>query len=529
MWLLNPYRFAAQQPWTPAAITTALWLDAADAGTITQSSGLVDQINDKKGNGRDFTASSTIRPTYTANALNGLSALTFGGSQWLTSVSASSAWNFLHNSTGATIYMLLKIGTSSDPNAIYGLMGTSGGSNANIGVYNAYDDRASLSRNNATNSAVGMGNTSTPVSQSIVNNALTPNSFILFQQVYDNSNSTAINRNIVYVNAGSAIQANTGTATPSSSNASFTLQIGTVGNNASPAVMTLGETVIVSGVASNSVSQRIEGYLAHKWGLTANLPADHPYKTVPPYLIYDIDAERYIAAVEAADGQTLETGVKDAINTFVIGCKADGIWTAIKASCILAGARTLAGALVPLVGTAPTNFNFVAGDYNRKTGLLGNGSTKYLNSNRNNNADPQNSNHNAVYATQITSAGAYMSVRGAAASDTGANAMGVGPFFRNRTATASTHASTATGLIAHARSSSSSYTVRFAGSNTSVASNSETPLGINLFVFARNTNGTPEFYGNARLAFYSIGESLNLALLDARVTTLINAISAAIP
>jgi hypothetical protein len=28
--------------------------------------------------------------------------------------------------------------------------------------------------------------------------------------------------------------------------------------------------------------QRIEGYLAHKWGLTANLPADHPYKTVPP-------------------------------------------------------------------------------------------------------------------------------------------------------------------------------------------------------------------------------------------------------
>jgi hypothetical protein len=40
--------------------------------------------------------------------------------------------------------------------------------------------------------------------------------------------------------------------------------------------------------------------------------------------------------------------------------------------------------------------------------------------------------------------------------------------------------------------------------------------------------GTP-FYSNARLAFYSIGESLDLALLDARVTTLINAIAAAIP
>ena len=28
--------------------------------------------------------------------------------------------------------------------------------------------------------------------------------------------------------------------------------------------------------------QRIEGYLAHTWGLTANLPAGHPYKAAPP-------------------------------------------------------------------------------------------------------------------------------------------------------------------------------------------------------------------------------------------------------
>jgi hypothetical protein len=86
----------------------------------------------------------------------------------------------------------------------------------------------------------------------------------------------------------------------------------------------------------------------------------------------------------------------------VIGCKQDGIWTAIKASCILAGARTLTGALVPLAGTAPTNFNFVDADYNRKTGLVGNGSNKYLNSNRAGNADPQNSFHHAVYGTTLT-------------------------------------------------------------------------------------------------------------------------------
>jgi hypothetical protein len=82
----------------------------------------------------------------------------------------------------------------------------------------------------------------------------------------------------------------------------------------------------------------------------------------------------------------------------VKGCKADGIWDAIKASAILAGARTLDGALQPLVGSAPTNFNFISGDYNRTTGLVGDGATKYLNSNRNNNADPQSDARLAFYS-----------------------------------------------------------------------------------------------------------------------------------
>ena len=143
----------------------------------------------------------------------------------------------------------------------------------------------------------------------------------------------------------------------------------------------------------------------------------NPYRFAPSE---DADALAYIAAVEAADGQSLENGVKDAYTAFISGCKADGIWTAIKAACILAGARTLNGALVPLAGTAPTNNNFVSGDYNRETGLKGNGTTKYLNSNRANNADPQNSNHNAVYVTEaLTGSRAYISAD--TASGTGRN------------------------------------------------------------------------------------------------------------
>ena len=28
--------------------------------------------------------------------------------------------------------------------------------------------------------------------------------------------------------------------------------------------------------------EKAEGYLAHKWGLTANLPVSHPYKSSAP-------------------------------------------------------------------------------------------------------------------------------------------------------------------------------------------------------------------------------------------------------
>jgi hypothetical protein len=245
---------------------------------------------------------------------------------------------------------------------------------------------------------------------------------------------------------------------------------------------------------------------------------------------YDADAQAYITAVEAADTQALEVGVKDAINAFVIGCKADGIWNAIKASCILAGARTLTGALVPLVGTAPTNVGglFVSGDYNRKTGLVGNGSSKYLNSNRNNNADPQNSNHLAVYA----SVAEPNCTIGVDAGEAGATSISNTTVIRGRSRSSTLATSTISltvGFHGINRSTSATIVLRGNGLLGSISQISETPFNGNVLVFARGTPAFPIDHTSSRLAFYSIGESLDLALLDARVTDLINAFAAAIP
>lgn len=242
---------------------------------------------------------------------------------------------------------------------------------------------------------------------------------------------------------------------------------------------------------------------------------------------YDPDAQAYITAVEAADGQALETAVKDAINVFVVGCKADGIWNAIKASCILAGARTLNGALVPLKGTAPTNNNFVSGDYDRKTGLVGNGSTKYLGSNRSLNADPQDSIHITAYATVYPAVTTYM--MGAGAASSGAVAMGYfgSSFARCRSSTADLFGSNTAGFIGVSRSTSTNYDLRVGQSTASFARASETSPALNHSIFGTDTNTGSRFTG--RLSFYSIGESLDLALLDTRVSTLMTDIGAAIP
>ena len=256
---------------------------------------------------------------------------------------------------------------------------------------------------------------------------------------------------------------------------------------------------------------------------------------------YDTDAQAYITLVEAADSQSLGTGVKDAINAFVVGCKSDGIWDAIKAACIMAGARTLDGALVPLVGTAPQPYNFVSGDYDRKLGIEGDGATKYLDSNRNNNADPQNDFHISLYRQSVGNTAIWMG--GGSGSDTGRSAISLtldgstafqGYYFRSRNPTANGSVSSyigfdernSLGLIGHSRTSSTNVNYKYPNGSGSFSSTSQTPFDGNIGVFATGAGVAPT---DARLSFYSIGESLDLALLDSRVSTLMTAIGAAIP
>ena len=252
-----------------------------------------------------------------------------------------------------------------------------------------------------------------------------------------------------------------------------------------------------------------------------------------PPLELDPDAAAYIAAVEAADGQALEPAIGAAIDTFVKGCKTDGIWTAIKASCILAGARTLPGALVPLKGPAPTNFNFVAEDYDRITGLRGDGSTKYLDTGRNASSDGRDDVHLAVmsHMVPLAAAGRYLG-----ASETleilndSALESGGGLRARVNSGTLNTHARGGSfpAVIGISRAVNTEYDwVSGTASGTQPEASADSSSG-EYAVFRRGLTGLEGFLLNGRLSFYSIGSAITLADLRSRALALQSAIAEAL-
>ena len=497
--------FGEPEPWRPDELGAglALWLDADDASTITLNGSTVVQWNDKSGNGLNVSQATTAnQPTYSATGMVDKPTLDWGANV-------------------ASTKSLTRAISGYAPQRYFG-----------VGEWDGTDP---------FNFFCGLVTHGPLFGISAADRIMT------------NNNGQAWLGNLQYhLNGGAASSA----ALPTISNSfvfatTFGPQVGRtilhIGNDADLGSQSrqwrgkISEIIAINFVPTTQERQLIEGYLAWKWGLTYALPNGHPYKWETSLFGgtnqdgFDADAKTYITAVETADGQDLEPIARAAINDFVVGCKADGIWTAIKASCILAGARTLTGALVPLKGTAPTNFNFVDGDYSRTTGLVGDGSTKYLDSNRNNNADPQDSFHLSVYASSASQI-ATNNLIGARL--TGDNESARTIFLASTPAVRSlanfngviTVASAfSTGFVGVRRATSTSATLRFAAINTdsTLASTSVAANSLNTSVFARRTGaGTLDIYSDARLAFYSIGESLDLALLDARVTTLINAYGA---
>ena len=540
--------------WTPSQLSgLALWLDAADASTITQSGGAITAWADKSGNNR--TAIADGNPTYSATGMSTSTPavqLDGTGDGFVSSITGFGSFNALD------VYMVTQTTAAAAPDVNSAFFWAYGNLGSSSGPYLASQGLALSS-----STSVLSGELIIILAENATANAgrLGSNSYARAANTAQILNSRNSTTGTSLLANGSSVTLNLATQITTSSNTApsaigYTVDsnfhIGALRANGtllySPAIK-FGEIIVAPTLLSTNDRQRIEGYLAWKWGLVHNLPANHPYRWDGREFGYtfseitDTDAQTYIAGVETADGQVLENATRTAIQNFIVGAKADGIWDAIKSSAILAGARTLSGALVPLKGTAPTNFNFVSADYNRKTGLIGDGNTKYLDSNRDNNADPQNSRHGSVYvSTAPTTTGFSTYISRGGSNTAGSTIVQIGDSAISGSSTnhliskvsgsattlpGTNSQSITLGLKGVSRNTSASHTLRSGNSNFTISDTSAVPLSGNVVIYAAATPAVVA-YINARLAFYSIGESLNLALLDARVTALINNVAFAI-
>jgi hypothetical protein len=246
-------------------------------------------------------------------------------------------------------------------------------------------------------------------------------------------------------------------------------------------------------------------------------------------LLSEVDI--YINNIESIDGQALEENVKHSIRNFVSGCQQDNIWDSIKSCCILAGARTLSGALVPLKGAAPTNFNFTSSDYSRISGLRGDAATKYINTNRAVNVDLDNSKHASIYASESTfSPAAYSTLMGVTEFPKGVIFLSTfAPWTSLVTSIGANDNSlksniAITGFIGMNRSNNDNYNIIINNLTETLQTPIDLPMtSLNIYLFASNqSNNQPQWFSNPRISFYSIGESIDLSLLQSRVNTLMN-------
>lgn len=284
---VNSGRFAAEPTlWTPSLATTELWLTPHDTATATIATG-VSQIRDRKlGAGRVFDQATGGAQPGLGSPLNGKNGLTFNGSQWLTS-SSSTIWNFLHTAAGAgaTIVAVWQAGNSADPNALHGLLGNNAAQSANHGFSLFFDDRLPSGRNLRAGALItrGVSGQFTALNLS-ADNAHPPNTPAIITHIGNPGNGTATNRSAITVNGGAEIKNNTDLNAASSANASHPLQLGAIGNNASPLVGVIWEIVVLPPSTSLATVQLVQGYLAGPAGFNLQnlLPVGHPYKSAAP-------------------------------------------------------------------------------------------------------------------------------------------------------------------------------------------------------------------------------------------------------
>ena len=244
----------SETPWDPSQLATLeAWYDA-DAITGVSNGSDIGTWTDSSGNG--YTASSFGGAIYTANSQNGLPAIVYDGTSnariYVTNT------NMVSGASDMWMYMVGDTDPSPTPQPVT-ISRTSTGDTlvafhfrSSNGLWFRYNG-SSLANTTASGYATSGWK---------ITGMRTESSTLYGYQ--DGDSLSLVNPSIT---------------NPLPTQTAAALMLGGRLGNVSD---TIGEVLIGVGVLSDSDREKVDGYLAHKWGLTANLPVSHPYKSSAP-------------------------------------------------------------------------------------------------------------------------------------------------------------------------------------------------------------------------------------------------------
>lgn len=263
--MFTPFAFVKTTPtggggavlWNPSYITTLAWYDASNQSSVTLNGSTVSQWNDLSGNSYNATQGDANKQPAYSNTLNGLKVVTFDGNSDGLVLPAIN-----YTDQGYLSIYLVGNRTGKDSQYCVDLVVNKVSTNS-VGVLTSFAGGGAGSRWGGYTSQDLQSTATSSVNHQVLSQVI--NKSIPLISWWVTGNSAGTNGANVY-------------------NGSSVFNSGWIGTDqyGSYGIGDIAEIVIIDQTDNTTQRQKMEGYLAWKWGLEGDLPNDHPYKNAAP-------------------------------------------------------------------------------------------------------------------------------------------------------------------------------------------------------------------------------------------------------
>jgi hypothetical protein len=262
--------------WDPTdSITTRFHVDASDTSSYSLSGSNLSSVTDKAGN---FTITVDGTPTRVSSALNSLNVWDFNGSEALITSDEQAVTDGSGNHWAIGVFLADNIDDSQD--SFYSF------ENNTVGGGSKRDYAVSSGNASAFNGELDLdGLSSNRISSTIGNlqafdSGVSLDAFHIVGTIFNKTG----NQISVRVDGSNAFTPVNDYDNSINTNQDVRIMRNRANERLDGRVAEFFVVGALPGTGGTDITEfeKAEGYLAHKWGLTANLPSDHPFKNVSP-------------------------------------------------------------------------------------------------------------------------------------------------------------------------------------------------------------------------------------------------------